>query len=307
LTHSKGGKMIFLTTLPRIPDHPFIVDTMAKAEMNDVLFSFTIDDNQQLSQEQYDACVRRAGGKHTIDFRREYLNEIVRDPSIVALPEFNSKVHVGPITIPPFCHYWVTGDWGGTQDMTVVLLMTHDFLVDVDYVLAEGYWPPNTEIKKILPTLQGWEEKHPRARFLDCPGAIQIELCNEYGYQITAPIKDDWQANINLLNVRFAENKIRIDPSCRLLIQTCQSGILTKNRKDFEQTQALGHCDAIAALIYGVRSYIRQNPWPSGQMSSTQWHIPLRGPAAEETMAASIIPEQAFAMRGIKRFGTFKR
>jgi len=44
-----------------------------------------------------------------------------------------------------------------------------------------------------------------------------------------------------------------------------QSGLWDKNRREFKRTKALGHCDALAALMYGVRNveaYAAINPIP---------------------------------------------
>jgi len=119
LTHSDGGKIIFLTTLPKIPDHPFITETMSRAQMNNAFYSFTIDDNKALSHSQYEACIRRAGGRHTDDFKREYLNEIIRDKSIVVVPDFDIDRHVADVQVPDTCNWEIYIDWGGVRDLTV--------------------------------------------------------------------------------------------------------------------------------------------------------------------------------------------
>lgn len=100
LTHSDEGRMIFLTTLPDVPDHPFITDTLVRARLNNALARFTIDDNIALSPRQYQACVDRCGGKHTDAFKREYLCEVIRLRTRVCLPDFDEIINVQPFTLP---------------------------------------------------------------------------------------------------------------------------------------------------------------------------------------------------------------
>lgn len=304
LTHSKNGKMIFLTTLPKIPDHPFIIDTMAKAQMAKAFYSYTIDDNKELSKEQYEACVRRAGGRESIDFRREYLNEIIRDPNVVVVPSFNDQ-HVSSFDEPTFSHYFITSDWGGVRDHTVIHLLTHDFITDIDLVLDELWYPANTPLDHIVPDMKKWKETYrPRQIFADVPGALVVELNQTHGLSMSLPVKTDWQASINLLNVRFSTNKIMVHERCVRTIQALRSGIFNKQKTDFSRTEALGHCDAIASLMYGIRSMTRDNPWPNREPPETMFIRPKE--SSETQVAKSLLPEASFVIKGIKKFGNYK-
>ncbi len=165
MTHSEAGKMIFLTTLPKVPDHPFITETMAKAALNGSLYTYTIDDNKALSPAQYDACVRRAGGRETDDFKREYLCQIIRDRNIVIIPDFDKARDVEDYVLPMKCHFEIFTDWGGVRDLTVSLLMAYDFLNARDLVIDELWHPHNTPTEIIVRNLtEKWRtykiEKH---------------------------------------------------------------------------------------------------------------------------------------------------
>jgi hypothetical protein len=304
LTHSDAGKIIYLTTLPKVPDHPFITETMSRAAINNCLYVYTIHDNKELTKEQYDACVRRAGGEETDDWRREYLCQIVRDRSVVVIPDFEPKRHVGACDLPPFVNLEVYIDWGGVRDLTVALLMGYEFLTDTDLVLDEKWFKPNTPTEVIVAELQAWYDTHTIKRtYADVPGQLQVDLKSSHDFDVAIPFKADWQASINQLAVRFSRNKIKIDPKCKLTIQTCQSGTFNKQRTDFERTTSLGHCDALAALGYGHRSLDRSNPFPNNSLGNDYIFVKPK----EDQEKPSEVKAFGTARPKVRRFGTFNK
>jgi hypothetical protein len=67
-----------------------------------------------------------------------------------------------------------------------------------------------------------------------------------------------------MLRTAFTHGKIEIAPHLTLLIATLRSGTFNRNRTDYQRSVALGHCDAIAALVYGYRMRIKTNPYVPG-------------------------------------------
>lgn len=312
LTHSPMPQMIFLTTPPRIPDHPFITETIPEAKLNGAYFCYSIDANKKLSSDQYEACVRRSGGRNTIEFRREYLCEIVRDSSVVIIPDFEKRRHVGRRELPSGHRYRVAIDWGGVRDLTVGLLHAYDYLSDTDIILREMVFPANTESDKIVAALREWEKEFDvEEKIADAPGQLIVDLSAK-GYHVSTPVKQDWQAGINFMNVRFSTDKVLVSPDCPFLIQSIESGTFNKNKTDFERTFALGHCDAIAALMYGLRSSPRANPYATGRRSIIDQ---LNVMARVESDTVSVEDAFAPANRAVtfgpgsyrpKRFGSFR-
>lgn len=312
LTHSPMPQMIFLTTPPRTPDHPFIVETMPEAKLNGSFFCYTIDDNKKLTPDQYEACVRRSGGRNSIEFRREYLCEIVRDTTIVVITDFDQRRHVGRRQFESEQRYRVAIDWGGVRDLTVALLHTYDYTSDTDVILHEMVFPANTDTEKIVNALRKWEEHfNIEAKIADVPGQLHVDLTAK-GYSVQAPMKQDWQAGINYMNTRFSLDKIVISPDCPFLLQSVESGTFNKSKTDFERTLALGHCDGLAALMYGLRSTPRDNPFAAHRPSFIDKLNPYsRTITPDGGLAAAFSPAHGASMFGPgayrpKRFGSFK-
>lgn len=301
LAHSDAGKMIFLTTLPKLPDHPFIVETMARAELAEALYVYTIHDNKALTPEQYAACVRRAGGETTNDWKREFLCQVIRDGSLVVVPSFDKSKDVRALADPLRINWEVYVDWGGMRDLTVALLMGHDYFNAQDILRAEKWWPTNTPTDEIVKGLREWEADYEITRwYADAPGQLLVDLQAKHKLPALLPQKDDWEAAINQLNVRFSQRKMSVDPSCRLTITTLQSGIFNKQRTDFARNSAMGHCDAIAAAMYGNRSLNRANPYPADYAPS-DWQMPVKREKTPD-MASALVPK-AFGVKGMRRFG----
>lgn len=263
MTHSKHAKITHLSTLPKFPDHPFVIETIPEAQADGSFFKFTIKDNKQLSEDQYKACVKLCGGEHTEAFLREYMCKQIRDSSIVLAPEFSDELHVKEITIPEFCIYWIGGDLGGTADRHCLHLMTYDFERNKILILDEREFPPSTSTAEIVANAKEMEgERKIKYRMVDAPGQTRIDMCGFYSYPVIEPRKDELDATVNQVRKAMAMSEVEISPKCLLLIRTLRSGCWNKARTDLERTAALGHCDAFMSLAYGLRHADRTNPFP---------------------------------------------
>ena len=263
LTHSKHAQIVYLTTLPKFPDHPFCTSTVPEAQEGGAYFCFTIDDNKELSPAQYAACVKRCGGRDSIAFRREYLCQQVRDSSIILAPEFDEVRHVKQIDIPSHYRCWTSGDVGGVRDKSVFHLWLYDFERAKPHVLAERAFDHDTPSTAFIPSLFEMEKGFDvKARWVDMPGQLQVDFMVQHHYPCALPRKDELDPTINLSRVALARNEVTIDPSCKLLIQTLRSGTFNEQRTDLARSKALGHCDAFMSFCYGLRHADRSNPFP---------------------------------------------
>lgn len=279
LTHSKHAQIIYLTTLPKIPDHPFCLETVPEAEANGAFFKFTIDDNKKLSKEQYDACVKLAGGRDSPDFKREYLCEQIRDHSLVLAPEFDEKLHVKDIHLPEYAHLWIGGDVGGIRDKSVFLLMAYDFPRAKILVLDERSYNPDTGSQEMVLGAAAMEKQYEVparikliSRWVDSDGQLRVDLMHQHSYPVALPRKDELEATVNQVRVAIARCEVEISPNCKLLIRTLRSGTFNKTKTDLDRTSVLGHMDAFMALAYGIRHANRSNPFPLYNGASPHTH-----------------------------------
>ena len=273
LTHSAHAQIIHLTTLPKIPDHPFVMETVPEAELGGAFFKFTIYDNKKLSKEKFDQCVKLAGGEHTIAFKREYLCEQVRDASIILAPEFDERLHVMPVQIPEHAHFWVGGDVGGVRDMSVFYLCCYDFKRAKVLFIDERAFTPDTGSAQMVALCRQMEGSYKVTRHIDAPGQLRIDLSQQHGYPSLLPRKDELEATVNQVRVALQTCSMEIDPKCKLLIATLRSGTFNKNHTDLARTSSLGHMDAFMAAAYSLRHANKSNPFPAFGGASPATHF----------------------------------
>lgn len=252
-----NGHEIFVTSPSRDPEHPLHNIVLPECDTLGTLFRYTVYDSPSLTREQIDEAIRRSGGVESDDFQREYLAKIIRSASLMVIPRLDERLTFGRWEIPPEMRPRVTctGDWGGVKDMTVFLLHFYEPMNDLIYIVDEIVFPPNTVTDKIAAPLKEWIKKHSLGQlWADVPGQLAIDLSHMFGITVGLPPKNDWVSGVNTMAARFAMNKMRIDKEhCPFLYRSIMGGTFNKHRSDFERSSVLGHCDALAAMLYAIR------------------------------------------------------
>ena len=259
MMHSQG-RLIHLTTPAPVIDHPLHTITIPKTQAEGSYFRFTIRDNPLLSPEVIEREIHELGGYESSHAQRELFCNIVRDEHTTVIPQFDEAKHVGEFDPPADGYYWIAGDIGGVRDKSVLLLMTFDYHTKRVLVVDERGFDPKTPTTEIVKGGLDLEKGRTVYRAVDAPGQLFIDLSSTYNYPCFLPEKLQFDHNIHRLQTAFWKNEILIHPRCKLLIATCNSGQLNKQRTDFGRTVALGHCDAMAALIYGLRHADKRVP-----------------------------------------------
>lgn len=286
LTHSEHAQIIHLTTLPKVPDHPFVLETVPDAEMNGAFFKFTIHDNKKLSKEKFDQCVKVCGGVTSTAFKREYLCEQVRDGSIILAPEFDELLHVKHCVIPPYSFFWVGGDTGGIRDKSVFHLCTYDFMRNKILFLDERSFDVETGSDIMVAACKQMEGDRKVTRHVDAAGQLQIDFAHQHNYPCSLPRKDELEASVNQVRVALQTCVIEVDPKCKLLITTLRSGTFNHNRTDLGRTSTLGHMDAFMSCAYALRHVNKKNPYPA--YGGAQPHTHYINPSQQNDTARNL-------------------
>jgi hypothetical protein len=252
LMHSRG-KIIHLTTPALTIDHPLHTQTIPSTSTNGAFFRYTIRDNPLLTDDVIAAEIDSLGGYESAHTKRELFCEIVKDDNIIVVPQFDDRKHIRDLSLPDDAYYWVAGDVGGVRDKTVFLLMAFDYAIDKIYVVREMVADTQTATSEIVKRALEMEAGRNLSRFVDAPGQLFIDLASTYNYPCFPPEKLEFEHNIHRLQTAFWKDQVFVHPSCKLLITTLRSGQLNKQRTDFSRSKDMGHCDALAALIYGIR------------------------------------------------------
>lgn len=212
-------------------------------------------------------------------FRREFMAEFIRDESAVIIPEFNEKLHVAATPKPVYYDllYKGSGTDLGVADKTVEVFGYYDFpkaraVIEAEFFLEGADVRTDVFAAKHLACLEELKWAKGDRGYIErttfWADNSNLMLLNDLGALhkifITATDKEDKAQWLNLLRIMFKQGRIVIDPSLKLLIATLNGAFWKDSKKlDYGRTKALGHMDALDALIYFIRNLnMTGNPFP---------------------------------------------
>jgi hypothetical protein len=260
-TMKQNFKIICISTPPESPEHFFASELIPKAKVKGTYVELTIDDISDLPIEEKERLLNEVGGKNSVTAQREFYCKIIADEERAVAPTFSEKLHVQAFDHPIYANWLTSIDTGGVRDKTVALLITYDFQLKKILVVDERTFEPHTPTKTWLEQVNLMEGGRHTTKVIDASGQLLIDLTS-LGYAGFLPSKDEFAASINFLRMAFYRNEVLVHPRCKLLIASLSGGLLNSNKTDYERTKTLGHCDAIASLIYGLRHVNRSNAVP---------------------------------------------
>lgn len=251
----KNIKILIFSTPPESPGHYFVkLITKAKTSPNGLYLEMDIDTISDLTPEERKRVLDEVGGEDSITAQREFFCKIVIDETRAVAPKFDEAVHIKAYE-PEHVAWNVFGDTGA-KDKTVFLKVGYDH--ETGAVVFREEYTPQKRRPSTSEIVTEYKERFGSSLplVLDATEQLLIDY-GSLGLPASKPAKDDFEAGLLLLNNALFKNKMIIHPDCVLLIETLKTGLLTKNRGDFERSEELGHCDAAAAAIYALRGVDR--------------------------------------------------
>lgn len=104
LIHQYQGKpwarMVCESSAPEDIDTDWELIILPDAKSRGAIAEVTIEDNPLLTPKQRAKYIAMAGGRDAPACRREYFNEIIGNPDLLCVPEFNAEMHVKDIERP---------------------------------------------------------------------------------------------------------------------------------------------------------------------------------------------------------------
>ena len=229
------------------------------------------------SESEIAEAMREVGidGKDSARFKREFMAEFIRDESAVIVPEFDQLRHVQVLERPVYYRelYKASGADLGVADKTVALFAYYDFpkgkiVIQREFALSGA--DVRTDIfadhyRNAVREL-GWDLNTSRVQHWSDNSNLMLlnDLAQLHDVHINATDKEQKAEWLNKVRILFGSGRILVDPSCKLLIATLH-GAFWKDalKKDYGRSVALGHMDALDALIYMVRNIRTEvNPFP---------------------------------------------
>jgi hypothetical protein len=238
-----------------------------------------------LTAEQIEETIREYPLREkSIEFRREYMCELIKDETISVIPEFTEELKsmiIKEWPKPPFFDAYVSMDLGAI-DLTAVLFGYYDFRANkivIEDELEADFSKKDMNIGKLTELIKQKEEalwtniftnefQPPYLRTSDINLIVTQEIAVKSNNQIyfQPAKKDDKEAAINNMRALLGSGKIIIHPRCvnlrRHLDNVKWASI--KNKQTFGRSPDNGHYDFVDALIYFTRVVqYSKNPYPS--------------------------------------------
>lgn len=314
--------LVYGTTMPRTLAHDYTAEILPSARREGRAKLFRVanldrdpmvppDPEEDLDwTERHEALVLKSITKESPTWQREYLCLEVEDREHKIIPEYvdvEGRILFGTAEAGPEekadyteahrgrpAHFfaYMGGDIGW-EDYSAFLWGFHDFDEDLLVIEAEvlkNHTTPKEIAKLIRETEERFYPEHYRmgsiVRYADAEQITLAGLTIDERIPILPPEKYDLTAAIAKLRTRFAEAKIRIHRRCRELRYQLAHGVWNEKRTEFERTIALGHCDAVAGLIYLNRMLpIRRRPGPvrGKPVADEKFYPPWAPKPGEET------------------------
>lgn len=275
------GKLIISSTPSKDLTHPYFT-AIREAQMKKEFFIHTIEDSiacGDISEEEHKQIIEDCGGIDSESYQREWLCRVVPPISSLIIPEASQRTDwlLSPEEVAKFkqdlnyryYHRYMSMDIGSV-DYTCILYYTYIF--DKDLIFIEG----ETVLKNEEVTTRNIAAKIKEKQKLlwgDCSifravadnnnPILLRDLANTERVYFGPIQKDSLVAMVNSARLNFQSGRIKINPDCTYLVNCLKYGLWNDHRTEFLRSDSLGHLDALAALIYGVRIVDKStNPIP---------------------------------------------
>lgn len=284
------GQLIISSTPSKDLTHPYFV-AIREAKIKKEFFTHTIEDSVKcgdITEAEQKQIIEDCGGIDSESYQREWLCRVVPPISSLIIPEASQKTNwlasleeiesIHKDLNYRYYHRYMSMDIG-SRDYTCILYYTYIFDKDIIFIESETVLK-NEEVttRNIAAKIkekqkQLWGECRIHRAVADNNNPILLrDLANTENVYFTPIHKDSLVAMVNSARLKFQSERIKIDPDCTYLVDCLKYGLWNEKRTEFLRSDSLGHLDALASLIYGVRIVDQStNPIPVRHDANT-WY-----------------------------------
>jgi hypothetical protein len=269
--HRPNCKIVFISTPPATPAHPF-GDFIQMAEVQDSYVKLDIYTNPRITEADIERMAAAMGGKNSTTFRRECLCELVLDEDLALVKDWKDDfIQVAPKDMYyEFYHRYVGMDLG-RKDHTALIFGYYDFkkatlFIQDELTMNGPAWTTITLKDAVLEKEKElWGENKPFRRVSDNNNPhLIMDLNSLHNVHFMETNKESLEAMVNEVRIMVGNGQVIIDPKCKMLIGCLKYGIWDKNRKEFARNKVYGHYDHFASLMYLIRNLAKHtNPIPA--------------------------------------------
>ncbi len=249
-----NGFLLMFGTIPRQPNHPFMRTYVREAKKDGAYAEFDIY-QAGYPQERID-FFRSKVSKEA--FEREFECKENSSKKFNVTPNFSFEKHVKAMPKPEYFSMirgYSAMDIGGSVDQTHVVYAWYDTTIKKLIVRDESVWSAQeSRVDRIAESVKSKEQDLPPKvqRVSDTNNFILVKELAEKHKLPFKPVQKgpgSLEAMLEILNIWIENDRIFIDPACKILINELRFGSWNKTRTDLARV-AGAHCDGILALAY---------------------------------------------------------
>lgn len=278
------GRILMASTPPVSPSHDF-AEFCQKADSRGVLCHYTIHDNPLFTPRDIQEAKDECGGESSTDYRREYLAEFVTDETRAVVPEFTrekqAQLCITDMALPAYAKSCTAVDLG-FHDLSFGVFTSYDFLagkvvVPRAFVCKQSN---SSEIARQVAALEDGLIRGHHYRVIDSTAFTTNDFNVQHQLEFNTLHKDDMHAALAHLRLLLSQGRVLFnmdDDGVRQLVKHLEYAVWNKSKTSFERSEAYGHYDGVAALMYALRHLDMQtNPYPRtlDGVSFETHHIP---------------------------------
>lgn len=276
----------FATTVADDPNHPSLTTVLPRLEAIGKWLVFDIYKSPFYTEEFRQEKIKECGGETSLQYRREYLCELIADEIKKIILNFDEKRHVVECFDPqPF----ITGDQfnrdggiivdsagdGVNSDLMGMIGWRYDHDRDKVCIIAEWLGKKvdlEQMYREMSIILEQIKQVKVKREVIDCFNEIAIEIRKSgRSFTTASGYKTEVTKQTMAVDTSFYLNKIEIDPRCVKLINQIKKGLwkITENKKTFSKTRELGHLDLLSCLCY-LQRVVR---WGQVPVDKLEWDL----------------------------------
>lgn len=248
-----NGFLLMFGTVPRQPNNPFMRRYVTDAEKEGSYVEFDIYSAGY--PEERLRVFRGEVSKEAWEREFECKRNINRKYNVTPNWKGSYEVAMPTPTYFDMLQSYTGMDIGGALDQTHVLYAYYDSVHKKVIVKSESVWAAQeSRVDRIGLAIKLKERDMSRKifRVSDTNNFILMKELAEKHKLRFAPVKKgpgSLEAQLEILNVWIENDRILVDPSCKILIHELRYGSWNKTRTDLDRKDGT-HCDGILALAY---------------------------------------------------------
>lgn len=249
-----NGYLLMFGTVPRQPNNPFMRRYVTDAEKEGSYVEFDIYSAGY--PEERLRVFRGEVSKEAWEREFECKRNISRKYNVTPNWKGSYEVRMPVPTYFDMLQSYTGMDIGGALDQTHTLYAYYDSVHKKVIVRGESVWAAQeSRVDRIGQTIKIKEKEllsRKIFRVSDTNNFILMKELAEKHKLRFAPVKKgpgSLEAQLEILNVWIENDRILVDPSCKILIHELRYGSWNKTRTDLDRKDGT-HCDGILALAY---------------------------------------------------------